>query len=352
MNSARFPPIREYRLFPPGHPQGASCDADGLALGPIRLLVKNAYGLEPRPVGELNNVFTRTFGRPIDCAGLLPGLRTVARALNEGNRALAAIAATQLRLPYLSEEEARRAAIAEVMNKAAPDDPKHPGWPAGAPDGRGGEFRPKNEDLGESVKRARRKKTGEELQRHFKRVLLREALRRLLTPQRAVRLVGEAAANAVPGLNIAADVALVADIAQMAADFEELRREAEAALDFIKKGPYELRDLRVDAQERSFSSYAEFKKLNLIKFYGPAGDGFEYHHLVEQANQGAITPRELNSTRYIVRIPKLLHEEINGEYGRNDEKTGVSLRTALKGKPFGEQLEEGIKVLRDMGIIR
>ena len=31
-----------------------------------------------------------------------------------------------------------------AYQKAAADDPKHPGWPAGTPDGRGGQFRPKD----------------------------------------------------------------------------------------------------------------------------------------------------------------------------------------------------------------
>lgn len=30
------------------------------------------------------------------------------------------------------------------FKKASPDDPQHPGWPAGAPDGQGGKFRPKD----------------------------------------------------------------------------------------------------------------------------------------------------------------------------------------------------------------
>ena len=34
---------------------------------------------------------------------------------------------------------------AEVL-KASPDDPKHPGWPPGTPDGKGGKFRPKDGD--------------------------------------------------------------------------------------------------------------------------------------------------------------------------------------------------------------
>lgn len=99
MDGARFQAMRGYRLDPPGHPQGVSCDAEGPAMGPIRLLVKTAPGFEPRPVEELNGMLGRTFGRPIDCAGLLPGLRTVARALNEGDLARAMIATTHMRLP-------------------------------------------------------------------------------------------------------------------------------------------------------------------------------------------------------------------------------------------------------------
>jgi hypothetical protein len=32
------------------------------------------------------------------------------------------------------------------LEKARPDDPRHPGWPAGTPDSQGGRFRPKDED--------------------------------------------------------------------------------------------------------------------------------------------------------------------------------------------------------------
>jgi hypothetical protein len=32
----------------------------------------------------------------------------------------------------------------DYVQKASADDPQHPGWPAGTPDGRGGKFRPKD----------------------------------------------------------------------------------------------------------------------------------------------------------------------------------------------------------------
>ena len=55
------------------------------------------------------------------------------------------LATQHMRLPYLSEDEARRALSAEALSKASPDDPDHPGWPAGAPGGRGGQFGPKDQ---------------------------------------------------------------------------------------------------------------------------------------------------------------------------------------------------------------
>ena len=61
--------------------------------------------------------------------------------------------------------------------------------------------------------------------------------------------------------------------------------------------------------EKSFPSYNSFKRADLAKVYGPAGDGYQYHHIVEQSAEGDISASELNSTRNIVRIPKLLHEE-------------------------------------------
>lgn len=184
------------------------------------------------------------------------------------------------------------------------------------------------------------------------RVLIRETLRKILTPGRVARLSSEAAANIVPGLNVAADVAMAADIAMMATDFVELKGDSDAALDFIRRGPYKLKDVLVDDKDRSFTSFTEFKKIDLIKFYGSAGNGYEYHHIVEQAKEGVITADEINSTRNIIRIPKLLHEEITGEYSRVNRKLGSSLRHRLMDMSFDDQLRAGIRVLRRMGIIK
>jgi hypothetical protein len=350
MAARPLPVIREYRLEPPGHQQGASCDRDGPALAPIRLLVKTEEGFAPRPLEELNRLFTHIFTRPLDCAGLMLGLQAVANAVNERDLPRAMIATTQMRLPTLSAAESRRAATAERLLKASEDDPDHPGWPKGTPGGLGGKFRPKDA-AAEGAGMVERKKTAEALERFQRRALIRAALRKLLSPARVARLMGEAAANAAPALNAVADAAMMADIAAMAADFSQLKRDADAAIEFIKNGPYKLEDLLVDKEERSFSSFPELKKLDLGKFYGPAGDGWEYHHIVEQNRQETFPAAWMNSTRNVIRSPKLLHEEINGAYARKDDKLSASLRQSLEGGRFDQQYQVGIGILRDLGVI-
>lgn len=75
MDGVKFQAERGHRLGPPGHPRGVSCGAQGPSPGPIKLLVKTAKGFEPRPVARLNALLERIFARPIDCAGLMGGLR-------------------------------------------------------------------------------------------------------------------------------------------------------------------------------------------------------------------------------------------------------------------------------------
>jgi hypothetical protein len=84
-----------------------------------------------------------------------------------------------------------------------------------------------------------------------------------------------------------------------------------------------------------------------LKRFGSAGDGYQYHHIVEQggANANGFSAQQLQSTDNIVRIPTLLHEAINSEFS-------PSLRQEMQTKSFSEQQDKGIKVMRDLGIIR
>ncbi len=144
---------------------------------------------------------------------------------------------------------------------------------------------------------------------------------------------------------------MIADLGAMAGEFAASKRDADAAVEFAKSGPRKLDELRVDMDDKSFSSFDAFKKIDLSKFYGPAGDGYQYHHIVEQSAEGDVSAGDLNSTSNIVRIPKLLHEEINSEYAKTERGAEESLRVKLKGKSFEERRVEGLKVMRNIGII-
>jgi hypothetical protein len=65
----------------------------------------------------------------------------------------------------------------ETIHKASPDDPKHPGWPAGTEGGRGGQFRPKD---------------ASELTQKVKSLIARRALRTGLLAALRVGLEGSA----------------------------------------------------------------------------------------------------------------------------------------------------------------
>jgi hypothetical protein len=346
---ARLTGIQEYRLVSSDHERGVSCDADGPAIGPIRLLVRVAQGFEPRSCDELQSIFDAAFERPFDCADLTRGLDTVARALNDGDVARAMMATLFLHLPVLTENEAARARNALGMLKASPDDPKHPGWPKGTSDGRGGKFRPKDAAVSEETK--------EIIERRLKRLIFRRAiragLRSLLSWRRLVRLGGETVSNAVPVLDIIGDAAMVADIESMAEDAAQIRADAEVAEEFASKGPYPLEKLQASPVDEEFPTFGAFKKIDLVKRFGDAPAGYEYHHIVEQNAEGDIAPGEINSTRNIVCIPKLIHEEINSEYSRIPKDTGqkISLRDSLDGASFEKRWEEGLAAMRRVGFL-
>jgi hypothetical protein len=82
------------------------CDENGAFWGPVNLFTKTANTMRgqswaPRALSELNRELTAICKLPIDLASKMNGLNVVARALNDGNIALAQIAMLNLRLPDL-----------------------------------------------------------------------------------------------------------------------------------------------------------------------------------------------------------------------------------------------------------
>lgn len=66
MNGIAFPPGRRFGLAPAAASDGVSCDENGPRIGPVRLLRRTIFGFEPRPFAELDFIFTKSFGAPLD----------------------------------------------------------------------------------------------------------------------------------------------------------------------------------------------------------------------------------------------------------------------------------------------
>ena len=136
--------------------RGVFCGPEGLFVGSVPLLDSEPASaskrrFSPRPLAELKRDLQHCYGLPVDATAKIDGIGAVARALNDGDLARACIAAVFLSLPEIPEHSPQAlmkcaTALAESgLLKASPDDPEHPGYPAGTPGGKGGQFRPKSE---------------------------------------------------------------------------------------------------------------------------------------------------------------------------------------------------------------
>jgi hypothetical protein len=340
---------------------GLACTKDGLVLGRTPLIERQDQHFFVRKRSELERLLRRAYRTELAVDRLIPGLAIVASALNANDRGLACIAAVHLRLPDLPDRTARDDMEAEdilirlsnwnsalsphEIHKASPDDPKHPGWPARTAGGLGGEFRPKDG-------------AGVALTQQIKDRIKREKLRINLVA--ALHIGVEALANLIPGVDVAADVVLVAEIARTFSEYGKLAIDAAAAFDFVKNGPHSLEDLRVSSSDyEEFSNYGQFVKGQLsldqmAKRFGGAGDGYQYHHIVTQggANADNLSPQQLQNTDNIIRLPTLLHETVNDEYLKRSPDRNMNLYQWLQTQPYEVQREVGLKILRDLPILK
>ncbi len=243
---------------------------------------------------------------------------------------------------------------------------EHPRVPKGNPEG--GDFAPKNEAslatseaipaepeatlLRPSDPKAKlTSNLGEAVE---KRVLRRGAKTFLRT---LLRIPGAAAADIIPAVGEAYDIEQTIEAVR---DIKLLHAEITVARDYAKAGAQEVDALRVSQIDEGFSSSNAFAKDSaandwMEKRFGAAGDGYQYHHIVEQggANETAFTAEQLHSTENMIRVPTILHEEISAAYSAKSETdTTKTVREALRGKSFEEQRAEGIKIMRKLGIIK
>ena len=176
----------------------------------------------------------------------------------------------------------------------------------------------------------------------------------------ALHIGVDALANLIPGVDVAADVAMAAKIAQTALEYRQLAVDAAAAFKFVKEGQHSLEDLQSSSSDyQEFSSYDQFVKGELspnqmAKRFGGAGDGYQYHHIVTQgaANADNLSPQQLQNTDNIIRLPTLLHEAVNDEYLKPSRVPNMNLYQWLQTQPYDIQREEGLRILRDLHILK
>jgi hypothetical protein len=117
---------------------GLACTEQGLVLGRTLLIERRDGRFVVRERSEIECLFSLAYGREAIAQRLMPGLATVASALNANDQGLARIAAVHLRIPDLPDQAARDAMeAADILIKSAnwnpalhprAGTPPNPGW--------------------------------------------------------------------------------------------------------------------------------------------------------------------------------------------------------------------------------
>jgi hypothetical protein len=128
--------VRIFRLTNEPGGLGLGCTPAGVALAGVPLLRSTPAGFVPRPASEISTLLKAAYGADGDPSPLHSRLGAIAKALNSGDFALAAIAAVHTRTPELSREVALRLANADeelAKYNFNPDEPRdwHGRWTTG-----------------------------------------------------------------------------------------------------------------------------------------------------------------------------------------------------------------------------
>ncbi|MTI96027.1 MAG: hypothetical protein FH749_11190 [Firmicutes bacterium] len=108
--------------------------------------------------------------------------------------------------------------------------------------------------------------------------------------------------------------------------------------------------LKYDPDAGGFSSFRRVKKA-----LGPAGKGNQYHHIVEQSQiaKSGFLPRQIHHYDNVIAVPKPVHRKISSYYSsKRDFTNGLRVRDWLAGKSFEEQMEFGLKIMKDFGVMQ
>ncbi|RBP15451.1 hypothetical protein DFR50_1087 [Roseiarcus fermentans] len=211
-----------------------------------------------------------------------------------------------------------RTGFAPPVEKASPDDPKHPGWPKGEPNGRGGQFRPKGD--GDSPEGGQNGgpgdgKTGASLQAGGRALaeVIKTGIRGLIAA----------------GMNARDNGRLVVLLAEVGLD-------ARPYISAYFDPPKTLQALQRAAQ-------------------GPRETGYEDHHIVEQAtaNPDGSERALMDSPDNLARIPAAKHWDLNRWYEtRREQFDDLTPRQYLRGKSWEERRRVGLRGLQYVGVLK
>lgn len=154
-----------------------------------------------------------------------------------------------------------------------------------------------------------------------------------------VYVIGEGAAYISSG--ISASLSNGADRAYDAADAKRNANNAENNYSTFNNLP----------EDQGYSSFRKLKKS-----IGSAGEGNDWHHIVEQSQirLSGFESEQINNTSNIISVDHATHMKITGYYNSKayDFTGGLSVREWLSGQSFEQQYEFGMETLRKFGVIK
>ncbi len=106
--------------------------------------------------------------------------------------------------------------------------------------------------------------------------------------------------------------------------------------------------LAAKAAAESKGARDSFDSARAIKNYlGRAGDVKSWHHIVEESKTDQFGPQTIHSFDNMVPLPNVDHHAISGFYSSKQEiSEGQKVRDWLRGQPFDQQYEFGLKQLK------
>ncbi|WP_375765168.1 hypothetical protein NR798_25980 [Archangium gephyra] len=99
---------------------------------------------------------------------------------------------------------------------------------------------------------------------------------------------------------------------------------------------------------RAFKSFDDFKD-----FMGPAGEGKQWHHIVEQRNVNVerFGSEAIHNTENVIAVDKAKHDAISAFYSSKDPQAGgMVVREWLRTQSYEKQRAFGLMVLRQFGV--